>query len=120
MVAIGGIYRLDGERVGRRQLDALARVLEARGLDGGGTVLEGAIAMAQRGGATTSAWHHERRPVVEPGAWMLAWDGRLDNADDLMQSLRLDRQTSRTDSDVVLAVLRSCGAQGIGRLVGDF
>lgn len=120
MVAIGGIYRLDGERVGRRQLDALARALEARGLEGGGHVLEGAIAMAQRASGTTPALHHERQPVAEPRGWMLTWDGRLDNAEDLVHSLRLDRQVPRTDPDVVLAVLKSWGAQGIARLVGDF
>src|SRR5262249_41106375 len=51
---------------------------------------------------------------------ILMWDGRLDNRDDLRWILTNSYRPGTTDSELVLATFNRWGAEGLGRLIGDW
>jgi asparagine synthase (glutamine-hydrolysing) len=64
----------------------------------------------------------ERLPAVFCGGKkVLLWDGRLDNREDLIRSLRLPKETGIiTDGAIVAAALRHWGDDACRHLLGDF
>ncbi|HEY0872885.1 MAG TPA: asparagine synthase-related protein [Vicinamibacterales bacterium] len=78
---------------------------------------ETGLGLSQTG---TPVWTHcsSRGPIVSPRApLVLAWDGRIDNREDLL--LRLG-QHDLLDDEIVLAVFERWGVAGFESLVGDW
>lgn len=63
---------------------------------------------------------NERRPRVSYEGHPLAWDGRLDNRDELLAALRDELRGQRTDAAIVMAAYRKWGADFLPHLIGDF
>jgi asparagine synthase (glutamine-hydrolysing) len=120
MSAIGGVFMFGGDPVDLSLLAALGTRLERLGPDGGREVVSGSVGMSYR------AFHinAESRSEHQPHCWghqaILCWDGRLDNRDELLASLRDDLRGEDTDAAIVMAAYRRWGDRSFGKLLGDF
>jgi asparagine synthase (glutamine-hydrolysing) len=124
MSALGGILNCGNNppSVDPYLLTALGNALEVRGPDGGSEALKAHIGMTYRAFHTTLESQFESQPLMSPEGHMLAWDGRLDNRDDLIRELFSAPRGVRTvtDVEIVLAAYLRWGQGSFVRLVGDF
>jgi asparagine synthase (glutamine-hydrolysing) len=118
MSAIGGIFSRSGAPVLAESLSSLSRSLRQSGPDGEAAWLSGALGMIHR------PFHTDHRSLLAPAqplvadGYALAWDGRLDNAEELASCL--DGGKDLSEPELVLAAFRSWGLEATGRLDGDF
>ena len=62
----------------------------------------------------------ERQPFQSRSGRVVLWDGRLDNRQELIGSLRSELQGASTDVAIVAAALDSWGISALSKLVGDW
>lgn len=117
MSGIYGLLRLDEQPVAPATLDAMAAALEHRGPDRNGVWRDGNVGLGCQSMHVTP----ESFDTVQPGADELgahvAFDGRLDNRDELRTRLNV---TSKSDTDLLLAVYRRYGEKFCAELNGDY
>jgi asparagine synthase (glutamine-hydrolysing) len=119
MSAIGGIINFGGGPIDEEMLMRVAHRLEAYGPDGGAEVCLDSAGMVYRAFHTNLESRSERQPLVQNGC-VLAWDGRLDNRDELISLLRDELRDDRSDSAIVMAAYNRWGLNSPSRLIGDF
>ena len=122
MSALAGIYNFDGAEVDQKQLRVLGNTLTARGPDGGRDVNSGSIGMVYRAFHTNGESRKAQQPLV-CNRCILAWDGRLDNREDLLpqvRSLLREKAGSTGDVSLVMAAYQKWGEEFLVHLVGDF
>jgi asparagine synthase (glutamine-hydrolysing) len=119
MSGIAGLWNLDGAPVDRAVLSAMSRTLRHRGPDGEHSATVGTAGFAVQHSWIRAEEIGEKQPLigVQRGT-MIAFDGRLDNRDALLDALELDRTIS--DGRIVLAAYDAWGDHCAGRLLGDF
>src|ERR1044071_879524 len=110
MSAIGGILNFSNTGVDEELLLSLTERLAHRGPDGAFHVLCNSIGMFHLAFHTSRDSLHETQPFVSPTRQMLAWDGRLDNRDDLVRELAADLRDDRSDVALVMAAFLRWGA----------
>lgn len=116
-------FRRDGSPVDD---DALERMMEAahhRGPDGARQWKHECVGLGHLQMCTTPESEYERQPTFdEETAVCLAFDGRVDNRDELIEQLSLStfETVPITDSILVLRAYSRWGADCVERLVGDF
>lgn len=120
MSAIGGIVSFRGGSVNGEVLTMLGQALEEYGPDGGSNVLRSSVGMVHRAFHTTLESRSERQPLAQPNGHLLAWDGRLDNREELIELLRDDLRGDHTDSSIVLGAYKRWGKDFLARIIGDF
>ena len=121
MSGILGIYNLDDRSVNRQDLTCMTEMLTHRGKDGSGIWQEGAIGLGHRMLWTTPESLLEQLPMQRDGLVITA-DARIDNRDELIESLRLQNLPVEkiTDSDLILAAYQKWGDDCPNYLLGDF
>jgi asparagine synthase (glutamine-hydrolysing) len=123
MSAIFGLLHLDGRPVEQSVLDRMSARLSHRGPDGGGVWAHGTVGVGHRLLHTTPESLCERQPCVlaSPPLALVA-DARLDERDELIAALGLERGRARrmSDPDLLLAAYAKWGERCLERLVGDF
>jgi len=119
MSGIAGLWNLDNATVDPSVLSAMSGALRHRGPDGEHRTVAGAAGFAVQHSWIRTEEMGEKQPLisVQSGA-MIAFDGRLDNRDALLDALELDRTIS--DGRIVLAAYDVWGDHCAGRLLGDF
>ena len=120
MSAFAGIVNFDGAPVDRRVLDGLARSLARLGPDGGGYKQTQNVGVVFRAFHTDRESRLERQPLVSVRGHILAWDGRLDNRDELITQLRGCVDQSPADVEIVMASHFRWGTEFLTYLIGDF
>lgn len=123
MSAIAGIYCADGHPVEDGPLARMAEAIAHRAPDGITYWRSGSVAFAHLAFHTTPESLHEQQPLVSPsGDLCLAWDGRLDNREELLAALGAERAQlfDTTDPGIVLAAYRAWGTACVERFYGDF
>jgi asparagine synthase (glutamine-hydrolysing) len=120
MSALGGIYHWDGAPVDEWALTALGNSLATFGPDGGREIRSGSIGMAYRAFHTNRESRRERQPLASRHGQMLAWDGRLDNREELIGLLRGAANHESGDAEIVMGMYQRWGVDFLPRLVGDF
>ena len=120
MSAIGGISFFDGRSVDIRALIGLGEALAMRGPDGGRERALGPTGMAYRAFHTNRESRRETQPLATSRGHLLAWDGRLDNREDLIAALPGSFVRDRTDAAIVMMAFLKWGGSFLTRLVGDF
>lgn len=120
MSGIGGIFNPNVSSSDKQALSALSTALISRGPDGGNEVHQGPIGMVHRAFHTSRDSHRELQPLISTAGHILAWDGRLDNRDDLIACLPKSLIKSETDASVVLAAYLKWGNNFLTRIIGDF
>lgn len=120
MSGIGGIYCFDGARADCATLKALGDGLERKGPDGRYEYKSGPVGMVYRPFHTNLESRMETQPFVSDRGHILCWDGRLDNREDLVKTLRNYLRDDHTDVALVLAAYVKWGIDFLPQIIGDF
>src|SRR5258705_2958012 len=120
MSALGGIYYFDNRPVDRDFLVSLGNKLSSHGPDGGSEVVSGSIGMVYRAFHTNRESRLEKQPLVSREGHILAWDGRLDNREEMISLLRYGLDGDQTDAAIAIALYLKLGIDFLPRLIGDF
>jgi asparagine synthase (glutamine-hydrolysing) len=115
-----GIWNFDGRPVDRALLAEISKALEHQGPDGEFLYEDGSIALLYRPFHTTAESRRETQPYVSRGGFILTWDGRLDNRDDLIGELKGDLEAEPTDVAIVAAGFERWETDCLRRIVGDW
>jgi asparagine synthase (glutamine-hydrolysing) len=62
----------------------------------------------------------EKQPLVSQEGHILAWDGRLDNREEMISVLREELNGDRTNITIAMAAYLKFGSDFLPRLIGDF
>lgn len=118
MAAHAGVFFFDG-RPAEGELGALAAGLGPASPDGPvRTHAETGLAIAQ---ADFRVWADEQpRPRRSPRGHLIAWDGRLDNRDDVLLRLGPVMVGCAADAAVAAAAFERWGRDGLRALVGEW
>lgn len=120
MSALAGILRFDPrDRVDLSQLHRLARGIERLGPDRSSEIVRSHVGMAFRAFHTTPESRLEIQPLVRDDL-VLAFDGRLDNRDDLLPRLAGQGEESPSDVELVYRAYAALGMSCFRELVGDW
>jgi asparagine synthase (glutamine-hydrolysing) len=120
MSALGGIYYFDNRPVDQYPLISLGEKLSSHGPDGGSEVVSGSIGMVYRAFHTNRESRLEKQPLVSRECALLAWDGRLDNREEMISLLLQELNGDRTDVAIAMAAYLKFGIDFLPRLIGDF
>ena len=122
MSGIVGIWNLDGKPVEREVLARMSATMAHRGLDGEEMWIKGPVGLACQLLRVTPESEKETQPLVGPSGTVVVFDGRLDNREELLESLKDSYQVSSSspDPDLVLAAYEAFGDRLPERLAGDF
>jgi asparagine synthase (glutamine-hydrolysing) len=115
-----GIWNFDGKPVDGKLLADISESLTQRGPDGESTFVDGSIALLYRPFHTTAESRRENQPYVSHRGFILTWDGRLDNRDELILELRSELETEPTDVAIIAAAFDRWGTDCFRRIIGDW
>src|SRR6267142_1913898 len=62
----------------------------------------------------------EKQPFLSRSGQVVLWDGRLDNRQELIESLRSELRGDFTDVAIAAAALESWGIKALSKLIGDW
>lgn len=119
MSAIGGIINFDAGPIDDEILMRVAHGLDGHGPDGGAEVCLDSAGLIYRAFHTNIESRFERQPFIQDGC-VLAWDGRLDNREELIPLLRDELRDDRSDVAIVMAAYKRWDSNSLSRLIGDF
>ncbi len=120
MAGIGGIFSFNGLPLDEIRLSRLSDALIGCGADGGGEALKGVVGMVYRALHTNRESRLESQPLVSPDGKMVAWDGRLDNREDLLAHFPDGLNGDKTDIALVVKAYLKWDLDFLGKIVGDF
>src|SRR5580692_661885 len=115
-----GIWNFDGSPVDHRLLADISESLKHQGPDGESCHVEGAVALLYRPFHTTAESRREKQPYSSHRGFILTWDGRLDNRDELIPELHSKLEAHPTDVAIVAAAFDRWETDCFHRLVGDW
>lgn len=120
MSGLAGIFKFDPrDSITRPELMRLAKGIDRIGPDGGAEYLRQNLGMAYRAFHTTTESHSEIQPVVRDG-FILTWDGRLDNREEIRARIRRQFDGTPTDAELVLGAYQELGTSSLRELIGDW
>lgn len=115
-----GKCHFDGKPVDPKDLDQVRPVLAPYGPDGEGYICQDNFAILYRAFPTTKESRGEAQPHIAPSGFVLTWDGRLDNREELIGQLRGPLTSASTDLEIVAAAYDQYGTDAFARLIGDW
>ncbi len=115
-----GIWNFDGRSVDHKLLIDFSESLKQQGPDGESCYVDGPVALLYRPFHTTAESRRDKQPYVSHQGYVLTWDGRLDNRNDLIRELRSDLETNSTDIAIVAAAFDRWNTDCFQRIVGDW
>ena len=115
-----GMWNFDARPVDRKLLAEMSGALKQQGPDGEYWHVDGSVALLSRPFHTTAESCREKQPYVSRRGFILTWDGRLDNRDELIAELGSELQADPTDVAVVAAAFDRREADCFGRILGDW
>jgi asparagine synthase (glutamine-hydrolysing) len=122
MTGLALLFLRTGRPVAVGELTPILEAMGTRGPDGRDVAVEGPCALGHLHHWTTPEEIGERQPLRSPdGRFLLAFDGRLDNRDELIAATGATLPAEPpSDAAVVLAGLAAGGAGFLARLLGPF
>src|SRR5437879_4507950 len=115
-----GKCNFDGKPVDPQDLDAVRPVLAPYGSDGEGYICKDNFGVLYRAFHTTKESRLEVQPYVSDSGFVLSWDGRLDDREELVGEMRTEISPESTDLQIVAAAYRRWGTRCFARLIGDW
>jgi asparagine synthase (glutamine-hydrolysing) len=115
-----GIWNFDGRLVDRKLLADFSELMKHQGPDGESCHVDGSIALLYRPFHTTAESRREKQPYSSNRGFLLSWDGRLDNREDLIAILFPDVEKHSTDVAIVAAAFDRWQSDCFHRLIGDW
>ncbi len=122
MSGIAGIFYRNSRTVDAQSLAAMAKALQHRGGDGGGTCHDGPVGLVHCALPDTPESVLETQPAWSRSArFLLVFAGRLDNRQQLYELIGWDRPLSSLgDGAIALAAYEKWRNDCASRLLGDF
>ena len=115
-----GIWNFDGRPVDRKLLADISESLKYQGPDGESCHVDGSVALLYRPFHTTAESRREKQPYRSNRGFIVTWDGRLDNRDELIPELRSELEANPTDVAIVAAAFDRWETDCFRRIVGDW
>lgn len=115
-----GIWNFDERPVNREHLAQISESLKQQGPDGESRHVDGSVALLYRPFHTTVESRREKQPYFSHRGFVLTWDGRLDNRDELMPELHGELEANPTDIAIVAAAFDRWETDCFRRIVGDW
>jgi asparagine synthase (glutamine-hydrolysing) len=115
-----GIWNFDGRPIDRKLLADISDSLKHHGPDGESCHVDGSVALLYRPFHTTADSLRERQPYVSHRGFILTWDGRLDNRNELIPELRSELDANPTDVAVIAAAFDHWETDCFRYIVGDW
>lgn len=115
-----GIWNFDGREVDLKLLSNFSEALRPQGPDDELSFLRGSIAMLYRPFYTTAESRREKQPKLSSKGFVITWDGRLDNREELIADLRGNLNCNPTDLDIVAAAFDRHQTDCFRRIIGDW
>ncbi len=123
MSAIAAVWHRHGAPLGAGDIDGMLDRQRHRGPDGAAAWVRRSVAIGHASLELAPESMGERLPLVDgSGRYVLAFDGRIDNRDDLLATLQDEAGVNRRSSDaaLVLAAFARWRHDTPARLLGDF
>lgn len=123
MSGIAGIFNLDGRPVEQATLQQMTATLSHRGPDAEAMWVMGPVGLGHRQLMTTPESLRERQPIsLDNGNYAIVCDGRVDNREELIQSLRhfAPVGADTCDAELILRAYIKWDADCLKWIIGDF
>lgn len=114
-----GICHLTGRKALQEDSSGLLGAMADTPVQMSGEVAEGPILMTYRGDRITQEEESEVQPY-RSGPYVLTWDGRLDNREELADRVGLRRLSEAPDPVIVLKAYEAFGEAVLSDLIGEF
>jgi asparagine synthase (glutamine-hydrolysing) len=115
-----GIWNFEGRSVDRKLIEDLSESLRKQGPDSESRYVAGSFAMLYRPFHTTAESRREKQPYFSHRGFILTWDGRLDNRNELIPELRSELEADPTDVAIIAAAFDCWETDCFRRIVGDW
>lgn len=115
-----GIWNFDGRPIDRKVLANISDSLKDQGPDGESCYVDGPVALLYRPFHTTAESRREKQPYFSNRGFVLTWDGRLDNREDLIADLGSDLEAEPTDVATVAAAFDRWETECFHHIIGDW
>jgi asparagine synthase (glutamine-hydrolysing) len=115
-----GIWNFDGRPVDDKLFAEISETLKHRGPDGEFCYVDNSVALLYRPFHTTAESRREKQPCVSRRGFILTWDGRLDNRDELIPELRSELDANSTDVAIIAAAFDRWDTDCFRRVTGDW
>jgi asparagine synthase (glutamine-hydrolysing) len=115
-----GICNLDGTAIEPEELDAAREFLAPFGPDGDACYCGENFGLLYRAFHTTAESRGERQPHIAGSGRVFAWDGRLDNREEILGELGEPFGNTRTDLSILVLAYERWGPRTLGKLIGDW
>lgn len=115
-----GIWNFDAKPVDRNLLGEFGEALKQQGPDGEFCHVDGSIALLYRPFHTTAESRREKQPYVSARGFVITWDGRLDNREELAFELRREVTADTTDVALFAAAFDRWESECFRRIIGDW
>ncbi len=119
MSAIGGVFNFNNNPVDPYLVSRLWFGLMDRGPDGGDVAIDGSVGLCYRAFHTNRESRLESQPFVSGNGSVLAFDGRIDNREELIAKIGGLRQDI-TDVEIIIAAFLKWGDDFAEHVVGEF
>lgn len=115
-----GIWNFDGKPIDGKLIDDLSESSKQQGPDGESRFVDGGVALLYRPFHTTAESRREKQPHFSRRGFVLTWDGRLDNRDELIAEFHNYLEANPTDVAIVAAVFDHLETDCFPRIIGDW
>jgi asparagine synthase (glutamine-hydrolysing) len=115
-----GRWNFNRDPVNREFLALAESSITPYGPDGGGSYSDPGIDILYRAFHTTSESRLETQPLVSSHGDVIAWDGRLDNRDELVRELGDAPASSVTELDIIAHAWERWRCDLFAKLLGDW
>jgi asparagine synthase (glutamine-hydrolysing) len=120
MSVIFGRWSFDGESSTPHYLDDVRATLAPYAPDGGHSYSGNDINILYHAFHATQESRHETQPFVTRSGLVLAWDGRLDNRQELIREFSETLSNDAPDAMIVAAAYEQRSTKCLGNIVGDW
>jgi asparagine synthase (glutamine-hydrolysing) len=110
----------DGKPVDPQEFEEVRPVLAPYGPDGEGFICKDNFGVLYRAFHTTKESRRETQPYVSASGFVLTWDGRLDNREELIGLVGGEVSCESTDLDIVAAAYQRWRNDAFAKLIGDW
>lgn len=115
-----GLWNFRQNSIDPMQIQRVRKMFSAYACDGESEYTDDEVALLHLPFHVTPESESERQPFLTDSGKSLLWDGRLDNRQELIESLRETLREDLSDAAIAAVAIESWGTCGLKKLVGDW